>query len=107
MTVQRTDYREVLIDWGHCQQIVFLYLRLIYNLTHRGMFTSKVRTDDSAVAGYYRSRILAPRYHAGREPHQVIQPTTSEGLAQGPYVAAMVGFEPAPFRTEPPQVRFF
>ena len=38
------------------------------------------------------------------------QATASEGLAQGPYVAATVGFEPATFRTkgdestdEPPQ----
>jgi len=38
------------------------------------------------------------------------QATTSEGLAQGPYVAARVGFEPATLRTgtelttEPPHL---
>ena len=36
------------------------------------------------------------RHHVLR----VIQAITSEGLAQGPYVAATVGFEPATFRTE-------
>ena len=30
-----------------------------------------------------------------RVPHHVIQAITSEGLAQGPYVVARVGFEPA------------
>ena len=29
-----------------------------------------------------------------RAPRHVIQATTSEGLAEGPYVAARVGFEP-------------
>ncbi len=31
---------------------------------------------------------------------EALQATTSEGLAQGPYVAARVGFEPATFRTQ-------
>ena len=35
-----------------------------------------------------------------RVPHHVIQATTSEGLAQGPYVAARVGFKPATFSIE-------
>jgi len=35
-----------------------------------------------------------------RAPHHVIQATTSEGLAQGPYVAARVGFKPATFSIE-------
>ena len=35
-----------------------------------------------------------------RAPHHVIQATTSEGLAHGPYVVARVGFEPATFRTK-------
>jgi len=34
------------------------------------------------------------------QPHHVIQATTSEGLAQGPYVVARVGFKPVTFRTE-------
>jgi len=38
------------------------------------------------IAGYYRSRILAAR-QLRKEPHDVIQATTSEGLAQGPYMA--------------------
>ena len=33
-------------------------------------------------------------------PHNVIQAPTSEGLAQGPYVAAKVVFKPATFHTE-------
>ena len=33
-------------------------------------------------------------------PYHVIQATTSKGLAQGPYVAARVKFEPATLRTE-------
>src|SRR6218665_2942606 len=32
--------------------------------------------------------------------HHIIQATKSEGLAQGPYVAARVGFEPATFCSE-------
>jgi len=36
-----------------------------------------------------------------RAPHHVIQATTSEGLAQGPYVVARVGFKlVAIFRTK-------
>ena len=35
-----------------------------------------------------------------RAPHLVIQAITSEGLAQGPYVATRGGVEPATFRTE-------
>src|SRR6218665_40713 len=35
-----------------------------------------------------------------RAPYHVIHATMSEGLAQGPYVAARVGFEPATFLTE-------
>ena len=31
---------------------------------------------------------------------KVLQATASEGLAQGPYVVAGVGFEPATLRTE-------
>jgi len=45
--------------------------------------------------GYYRIRILA-----ATPPHHVIQAITSEGLAQGPYVAARGVFEPATFLTE-------
>ena len=33
-------------------------------------------------------------------PHHVIQATTSEGLAQGPYLAARVGLEPATLRMQ-------
>ena len=36
----------------------------------------------------------------GRVPHHIMQATASEGLAQGAYVAARLGFEPATFRTE-------
>ena len=35
-----------------------------------------------------------------RAPTHLIQATTNEGLAQGPYVVARVGFEPVHFRTE-------
>ena len=47
-----------------------------------------------------------------RAPHHVIRATTSEGLAQGPYVVARVGFEPVTLlmqgtelTTEPPLER--
>jgi len=33
----------------------------------------------------------------------VLQPTVSEGLAQGPYMLDRVGFEPATFRMEGPK----
>ena len=35
-----------------------------------------------------------------RTPHHIIQATTSEGLAQGPYVVARVWFEPATLRMQ-------
>src|SRR6218665_3057988 len=59
------------------------------------MFTSKVLTDDSRLLDESKLAARQPR----RAPHDVIQTITSEGLAQGPYVAAS-GFEPATFRTE-------
>ena len=50
------------------------------------------------------SRLLQESNLAARQPrrapHHVIQATTNEGLAQGPYVTARVVFEPATFRTE-------
>jgi len=53
------------------------------------MFTSKVRTDDS--------RLLQELNLTARQPRKtllhIIRATTSEGLAQGPYVAARVGFK--------------
>src|SRR6218665_577062 len=70
------------------------------------MFTSKVLTDDSRLL---QESNLAARQPRGA-PHYVIQATTSEGLAQGPYLATRMGFEPATFRiegtdnpTEPPR----
>ena len=59
------------------------------------MFTGKVWTDDS--------RLLEESNLAARQPQgatSVIQAITSEGLAQGPYVAARGGVEPATFCTE-------
>ena len=35
-----------------------------------------------------------------RAPHRIIQRAMSEGLTNGPYVAARVGFEPVTFCTE-------
>ena len=64
------------------------------------MFTSKVRTVDRKLLQEPNLNVRQP----GRAPHHVIQATTSEGLAQGPYVAARVRFEPATLRmqgTEP------
>ena len=49
-------------------------------------------------------RLLHESKLAARQPrraaHHVIEITTSEGLAQGSYVATRVGFEPATFCTE-------
>ena len=59
------------------------------------MFTSKVWTDDS--------RLLQESNLAARQPQGATSGTqaiTSEGLAQGPYVAARGGVEPATFCTE-------
>jgi len=50
------------------------------------------------IAGYYRSPMLTKGSH--RAPHHVTQATTSEGLAQGPYVAARGGDKPATFCME-------
>ena len=60
------------------------------------MFTSKVWRDDSRL-------LLQESNLAARQPQgatSVIQAITSEGHAQGPYVAARGGVEPATFRTE-------
>ena len=54
------------------------------------------------IAGYYRIRILLQDSHAERHTalHTGNYMYMCEGLAQGPYVADRVGFEPATFRTE-------
>ena len=72
------------------------------------MFTSEVHV----CADY--SRLLqasnSTTRQSRRAPHQVVQAATSEGLAQGSYVVARVGFKPATLRmqgteltTEPPR----
>ena len=68
----------------------------MYNLTYRRMFTSKVWTDDNRLL--QESNLIArqPR----RAPHNLIQATTSEELAQGPDLATRVEFEPATSRIE-------
>ena len=76
--------------------IIFTFFRLIYNLTHRRMFTSKVWTDDSRLL--QESNLATREPH--RAPHHVIQATASEGLGQGHYVAVRVGFKLAIFCTE-------
>ena len=60
------------------------------------MFTSKIWTDDSRLLQESNLTSRQPR----SAPHHVIEAITSEGFAQGPYVAARAGFEPAIFRTE-------
>src|SRR6218665_931905 len=75
---------------------IIIFLRLIYNLTRSRMFTSKVCTDDSRLL--QESNLTA--WQPCRTPRHVMQATTSGGLAQGPYVAARVGFKPETFRTE-------
>jgi len=55
------------------------------------MFKRKVRTDDSRLLQESNPTTTQPR----KAPHHAIQATRSEGLAQGPYVVARVGFEPA------------
>jgi len=57
------------------------------------MFTGKVGMDGSRLLQESNLAIRQPRL----VPHHVIQATTSEGLAQGPYVVARVRFEPATF----------
>ena len=54
------------------------------------MFTSKLCTDDSWLLQESNVTARQPR----RALHHSIQATTSEGLAQGPYLAARVRFEP-------------
>ena len=59
------------------------------------MFTSKIWTDDS--------RLLQESNFAAKQPQgatSVIHAITSEGLAQGPYVAARGDIEPATFLTK-------
>ena len=60
------------------------------------MFTSKVWTDNNKLLQELNLTARQPR----RVPHHVLQATTSEGLAQGPYVAAKMGFEPATLRMQ-------
>jgi len=45
--------------------------------------------DDSRLLQELNLTARQPR----RAPHHVIQATTSEGLAQGPYMVARVGFK--------------
>ena len=63
---------------------------------------------------YRNTRLLQESYLTARQkcraPHHVIQATTSEGLAQGPYVVARVRFKSATLlmkgtelTTEPPR----
>jgi len=54
------------------------------NLTQRRMFTGKVWTDGSRLLQESNLAVRQPR----RAPHHVMQSISSEGLAQGPYVAA-------------------
>jgi len=58
------------------------------------MFTSKVWTDDSRLLQETNLTTRQPY----RAPHHITQATTSEGLAQGPYVVARVGLELADTR---------
>ena len=60
------------------------------------MFTSKVWMNDSRLLHESNLAAMQPC----RAPHHVIQATTSEGLAQGSYVVAKVGFEAVTFRNE-------
>ena len=62
------------------------------------MFTSKARTDDSRLLHLQESNLTARQ--PLRATHHVIQATTSEELAQGPYVAARDGVEPVTEGTE-------
>jgi len=61
------------------------------------MFTGKVWKDDSKLL---IQKLNLAAMQPLRAPQLVIQATTSERLAQGPYVAAKVWFKPATFRTE-------
>ena len=75
--------------------MIFFSFNIPYNLTHHRMFTSKVWTGDG--------RLLQESNLSSRQPQgatSIIQGITSEGLAQGPYVAARVGFKPATICTE-------
>src|SRR6218665_803423 len=64
------------------------------------MFTGKVRTDGKRL--FQESNLHIAARQPRRAPHHVIQATTSEGVAQSPYmsVAARVGVEPSTLRTE-------
>jgi len=68
-----------------------IFFVLIYNLTYRRTFTCKVWTDDIKLL--QESNLTARQPH--RAPHHVIHASASEGLVQGPYVAASLRFEPA------------
>jgi len=56
-----------------------------------------IGTDDSKLLQESNLTSRQPR----RAPHHVIQTTASEVIAQGPYVASRVGFEPATFQIVP------
>jgi len=77
-------------------QSTYNIFRLIHNLTYRRIFTGKVWTDGSRLLQELNLDARQPR----RAPHHIIQATTCEGLAQGPSMAARVGFKLATFHTE-------
>ena len=54
--------------------------------------------DDSRLL--QESNLTARQPRRGSVPHHAILATMSEGLAQGPYVAARVGFEPVALRMQ-------
>jgi len=71
--------------------LLFFRVFIFQNVTDAVWITDIVWTYDSKLL--QESNLIAKQPR--RVPHHVIQATASEGLAQGPYMVAKVGFEPA------------
>src|SRR6218665_663251 len=61
----------------------------IHSFIHSGYFYSRLFTTSTPQSSSRHSMDTVPEFHA-----KAPQATVSEGLAQGPYVAARVGVEP-------------
>src|SRR6218665_2778512 len=90
---------------AQCLSIVSRYgYRIIYLFNIQSDLPQNVYKYERMIASYrvVQSRILL--HPATQGAHHVIQATTSEGLAKSPYVADRVGFKPATFRSQGPNL---
>ena len=88
----RGSFRSItLIKWKRCWQHLWL---VFLSFIHSGYFY-RASSSPLLLRGAPDTARILSEFHA-----EAPQATMSEGLAQGPYVAARVGVEPMTFRTK-------